>query len=565
MVGNPNAGKTTLFNTLTGSSQKVGNYPGVTVERISATLKLDGETVDLIDVPGLYSMEAVSEDELVAAGVILGTAKGERPPDLLLCVMDAGNLERNLFFFSQIAEIGKPIVVALTMTDLLSRHGKSLDIARLASQLGVDVIPVVAHKRRGIEELLAAISRNLVSPSVPNRELEYPHVVEAKVSLLRERFARSGLDFSRVEIRSALLGPDEKFLTKLEDFADHREAVERAKEELEAEGLAAPGIVMSTRYQWAAMIQKAVISDDGKKRLTVTDRVDYILTHRVFGLLAFGGIMYLVFQSIYTFAGPLMTLIEMGISKIGDLASKPLEPWPVAQSLIVDGIINGVGSALVFLPQIVILFFFISILEGTGYLARAAFLMDKLLGWCGLSGRAFVPLLSSFACAIPGIMAARVMPDQRSRLATILVAPLMSCSARLPVYLLLIGAFIEPQFGPGWAGFTLFAMHLLGLLVAIPIMLILNRGFIRGKRLPFLLELPPYQVPKGRDIWISIFFRAKTFLQTAGTIIVVMSVLIWALLYFPRSDEARASYVQEYSVSHPGASEEQIDAYVQGR
>jgi ferrous iron transport protein B len=236
---------------------------------------------------------------------------------------------------------------------------------------------------------------------------------------------------------------------------------------------------------------------------------------------------------------------------------------PVLQSLVTDGLIGGVGGMLVFLPQILILFFFIAVLEGTGYLARAAFLMDRLLGWCGLNGRAFIPLLSSFACAIPGIMSARVMPDPKSRLATILVAPLMSCSARLPVYLLIIGAFIEPKYGPHWAGFTLFAMHLLGLAVAIPIVWILNRRVLKGKRLPFLLELPPYQMPKWRDVWLAMYFRGKVFVQTAGTIIVFMSILIWALCYFPRSNEAAAQYRASYVASHAQAPEAEVDLYVQ--
>lgn len=231
------------------------------------------------------------------------------------------------------------------------------------------------------------------------------------------------------------------------------------------------------------------------------------------------------------------------------------------QSVIVDGLIAGVGSMVIFLPQILILFLFIAILEGTGYLARAAFLMDRLLGWCGLNGRAFIPLLSSFACAVPGIMSARVMPDPKSRLATILVAPLMSCSARLPVYILLIGAFIEPRWGAGWAGFTLFAMHLLGLAVAIPIVWVLNRGVIKGQKLPFLLELPPYQWPKWKDVWIAIYARGRVFVRTAGTIIVSLSIVIWALTYFPRSDEATARYRAEV----PSVTQEMSDQHVAAR
>ncbi len=284
------------------------------------------------------------------------------------------------------------------------------------------------------------------------------------------------------------------------------------------------------------------------KARVLTDRIDAVLTHRVFGLIVFVGVMFLVFQSIYTFAGPLMDGINWVVDLVKEWVRPMLSSTPMLQSLVVDGVIAGVGGVIIFLPQILILFLFIALLEGTGYLARAAFLMDKLLGWCGLNGRAFIPLLSSFACAIPGIMAARVMPDQRSRLATIIVAPLMSCSARLPVYVLLIGAFIEPQFGAVWAGIALFAMHFVGLIVAIPVVHLLNRGVIKGQRTPFLLEMPPYQMPKLRDVWFTVYTRGKVFVKTAGTIIVALSVVIWALLYFPRSEDSKVLWSQQYSL-----------------
>ena len=315
-------------------------------------------------------------------------------------------------------------------------------------------------------------------------------------------------------------------------------------------GMLRPTIDVATRYQWAGMVAKATIPEPQEpRRRSLTDRIDHVLTHRVFGLIIFVAVMYLVFQSIYTFAQPLMNGIDAVFAWTKGIVGPRLAGVPIIQSLVTDGLIGGVGGMLVFLPQILILFFFIAMLEGTGYLARAAFLMDRLLGWCGLNGRAFIPLLSSFACAIPGIMSARVMPDAKSRLATILVAPLMSCSARLPVYLLLIGAFIQPRYGAFWAGFALFAMHLLGLVIAVPIVWFLNRNVLKGKRLPFLLELPPYQWPKWRDVWIAMYFRGKVFVTTAGTTIVFMSVLIWALSFFPRSGEARAHYVQEYPTS----------------
>jgi ferrous iron transport protein B len=562
LIGNPNAGKTTLFNALTGSHQKVGNYPGVTVEHVSGTLRLEGRTVECIDVPGLYSLQAVSEDERVALQVIEGTMPGVRRPDLLVCVLDATNLERNLYFFHQLADAGYPVLIALTMVDRLRAKGSEIDLARLSNLLGTEIVPLVGHKDKGLEELRQAIFRHLESPQIPRIDDATADTVELKVASLRERLARLGQASTQAEVRQMLMQPDDDSEAFLESFPEIKQAFEEARAQL-AENPRPPSEV-ATRYQWATMVQRAVVREADRPRRSRTDRIDAILTHRVFGLGIFVALMYLVFLSIYSFATPFMDAIEAGFAWLQGVVGPRLESTPALQSLVVDGIINGVGSMLVFLPQILILFFFIAILEGTGYLARAAFLMDRLLGWCGLNGRAFIPLLSSFACAIPGIMAARVMPDRNSRLATILVSPLMSCSARLPVYLLLIGAFIEPRFGAAWAGFALFAMHLLGLFVAIPIVWFLNRKVIKGKRLPFLLELPPYQWPKWRDVWIAMYFRAKVFVKTAGTIIVFMSILIWALSYFPRlSPAAKAQAERTYLAAHQGAPAAEVEKRVQ--
>lgn len=563
IVGNPNAGKTSLFNALTGSAQKVGNYPGVTVEKVSADLKFGDQIVECIDVPGLYSMSPASEDERVAIEVIEGAGRAVGKPDLLVCVLDASNLERNLFFYSQLADLHVPILVALTMVDRVEKDGRKVDFARLKNLLGVEVVPVNGHKSRGIQDLKDAIHNHLEHPREAKIELGAVDALDSKLAMLRERLARIGLDATSAEVRSFVFEPSDQLKSYLEDFPEVREAFEEAKATAASEPDSPSTRNTEARYQWASMVQRATVPQpDEAHQRPLTDRIDHVLTHRVWGLAVFLGVMYLVFQSIYTFAQPVMDLISMGFEFLGKVVGDRLAPGWV-HSLVVDGIIAGVGSALVFLPQILILFFFIAFLEGTGYLSRAAFLMDRLLGWCGLNGRAFIPLLSSFACAIPGIMAARVMPDTRSRLATILVAPLMSCSARLPVYLLIIGAFIEPRYGPIWAGFALFAMHLLGLLIAIPIVWVLNRGMLKGKRLPFLLELPPYQWPRWRDIWLAMYFRGKVFVQTAGTTIVVMSILIWALSYFPRTPEGHRAYVASYSALHPGTTADQGEQFAQ--
>ncbi|HSI73197.1 MAG TPA: ferrous iron transport protein B, partial [Fimbriimonas sp.] len=499
LVGNPNAGKTTLFNSLTGSFQKVGNYPGVTVEKVSATLQLATGPVECIDVPGLYSLKAVSEDEQVALDVVTGEVKGLPKPDLLVCVIDVTNLERNLYLYSQLAELGIPVVVALTMVDRLRKNGEEIDLERFRELMGAETIPLVGHKDRGVKELKEAIERGLALGKAPDPADPTDSALAHAVEALQQRFARMGFDMSRGELKQALLEDESESEQRLAGLPEIYELLLHERATLN--DYQAPPEVTS-RYLWSSAVQKAAITPAEKRRVTLTDKIDRILTDRVMGFGVFVAVMYLVFLSIYTLAKPLMTIIENGFGWLQSQISPLLAGTPWLQSLVVDGLIGGVGGMLVFLPQILILFLFISILEGSGYLARAAFLMDRLLGWCGLNGRAFIPLLSSFACAIPGIMAARVMPDPKSRLATILVAPLMSCSARLPVYILLIGAFIQPEYGAWWAGFALFAMHFLGLLVAIPIVWLLNRKMLKGKRLPFLLELPPYQWPKWRDVWL---------------------------------------------------------------
>ena len=545
LIGNPNAGKTTLFNALTGLHQKVGNYPGVTVEKIGGIIKTQEGEIEVTDVPGLYSLSPVSEDERVAVGVLFGKESSEREPDLLVYVIDATNIERNLYLLTQLAEHKLPVVVALTMTDMAGRKGDNIDVEKLANEIGVEIVSVIGHKSTGVKELRSAIERNLKLPRLLKIDVPGEPTLENHVETLLQRLSRAGFDYDRTFLRSALIRGCSDFMNDIREYHEISELFVSLHNELRNAGTTDDKPSSRWRFDWAERVANSCISKGHTKR-SISDKIDFVLTHRVFGLLIFLGVMYFVFQSIYTFANPLMSVIESSFGTLSEKVSPILEGNPILKSAIVDGLISGMGAMLVFLPQILILFFFIAVLEGTGYLARAAFLMDKLLGWCGLNGRAFIPLLSSFACAIPGIMAARVMPDARSRLATILVAPLMSCSARLPVYVLLIGAFIQPHFGSAWAGFTLFAMHFLGLFVAIPIVFFLNRRVIKGKRLPFLLELPAYQWPKWRDVWLSVYFRGKVFVSVAGKMIVMMSILIWALLYFPRSEVDSATYSAEY-------------------
>lgn len=484
LVGNPNTGKSALFNRLTGSRQRVGNFPGLTVEKRVGRLRLGDRVVQVLDLPGLYSLDALSTDEWIVHDVLAGKVAGTARPDVVVCVLDAGNLRRNLYLVTQVARMGLPLVLALNMIDEAREAGLTIDDAALSARLGVPVVPTSATRGEGLAQLRDAIARALGGP---------PSDTVAAISGLGEMDA-------------------------------------------------------AARYAWIGTALEGVVAQRPVPR-SRRAMLDAVLTHRVLGLACFMAVMYVVFTAIYAVADPFMGGIEAAFAWAGDTLGARVEHMPMLHSLVVDGVIAGVGGVVVFLPQILILFFFISLLEDTGYMARAAFLMDRLFSWCGLSGKSFVPLLSSYACAIPGIMATRTIEDPKARLTTILIAPLMSCSARLPVYVLLIGAFIEPRYGTAWAGFALFAMHLLGLVVALPMAWLLNRVMLRGRGTPFVLELPPYRWPAMRDVLWRMLDRGREFVLRAGTIIFAMSIVIWAMCYFPRPaaveqqviDQARAA------------------------
>ena len=542
LVGNPNTGKSALFNRLTGARQRVGNYPGLTIERKSGSMRLGDREVDVIDLPGLYSLAALSPEEQIVLDVLEGTAEVEPRPDLVVCVVDASNLTRNLFLVSQIAEVGLPMVVVLNMWDAAESGRKKIDYETLSARLGVPVVPTVASKGRGVEELKQVINEALADrPAMV--QVDWPRPVQDAVSCLRRHLGETGeQEMPDVDLRRLLFDIEGASTDRLLRQPERsRPRVTLAREHIEKGGWNPSQVESLVRYGWLDTLLTGVYDGPRVTRRSFGESVDDLLTHRVFGLIIFTAIMYVVFQSIYTFATPFMDLIEGVFSAVGSLASGWLAATPMLQSLVVNGVIAGVGGVLVFLPQIVILFLFITLLEDSGYMPRAAFLMDRLLGWCGLSGKSFVPMLSSFACAVPGVMAARTIQDPKARLTTILVCPLMSCSARLPVYVLLIGAFIEPVTGPMWAGLTLFAMHFVGLAISVPVAFIFNRIVLKGRRTPFVLEMPPYRVPQVRDIAYRVWSRGKEFVVRAGTVIFAMSIVIWALSYFPRSEEVAQS------------------------
>lgn len=497
LAGNPNAGKTTLFNSLTGLKQKVANYPGVTVERKEGPWRLNGKTAGLIDLPGLYSLDATSLDEHIASDILRGLQEGVQKPDAVVAVVDATNLERNLYLVMQLFEYGVPVVIALTMIDVFERQKHKIDVELLAKRLGAPVVRVDAKTGRGIDELANSVSGVLfTTPAVP-----YEFDAEAENS-----------------------GPHGKIFARYNFISD--------------------------------VVQDAVLHSDYRSHER-SDKIDRVLTHPFFGLVILVGILLLVFQTIFSWASLPMDLLEKGFGALADLTRAAL-PAGILSDLVADGIIAGVGGVVVFLPQILLLFLFISVLEDSGYMARAAFLLDKLMSRVGLHGKAFLPLISSFACAIPGIMATRTIEGRRDRFATIMVAPFMSCSARLPVYTLMIATFFAGQTVLGFISLgavLMLAMYALGIFVAIIAAFILKRTILSGPPPTFLMELPPYRLPNLRTVLQNMLTRAWLFLKRAGTVILAISIILWALMYFPRTGPAVPSDTAPLSATRGDAGD----------
>ena len=485
LVGNPNSGKTALFNALTGARQKVANYPGVTVEKkIGSVTTPAGRRAAIVDLPGTYSLRARSPDEEVTRDFVLGRLAGEAPPDVIVCVADATNLRLMLRLLLELKEVGRPVVLALNMYDIAQRQGIRIDVEGMARDLGIPIVTTVAVRKRGLADVLGEVDRMIGTAST-----------EA-----------SWREPSAEEIRSA-----------------HKEAVRVHKTYV-----------------------KPPLRPD-----TWTARLDSVLLHPIAGTLILLVILFLMFQAVFSWAQPAMDLIEAGFTWLSTLLVHVL-PAGLFRSFLVDGLISGVGSVLVFLPQILTLFFFIILLEDLGYMARAAFLMDKMMGAAGLHGRAFIPLLSSFACAIPGIMAARVIDNKRDRFTTILAAPLTTCSARIPVYTLIIAAFIPNRQVWGFAslqGLVMFGLYAIGILSSLGVALVIRRIFWRGASEPFLIELPTYKMPDPKNILSGLLLRAQIFLRRAGTIILTMMMIVWFLSSFPGAPAGAVGPAINYSIA----------------
>ncbi|MBU3969457.1 MAG: ferrous iron transporter B [Alphaproteobacteria bacterium] len=485
LVGNPNSGKTALFNALTGAHQKVANYAGVTVERkVGLIRSTDGRAMSVLDLPGTYSLRARSPDEEVTRDAVLGRLAGEETPDVIVAVADATNLRLVLRLVLELKAVGRPMVLALNMYDIAERQGLRIDLDRLSSELGVPIVPTTATRKRGIDELVAAIGA-----------------------------AAGALSSSAGSVWSA---PD-------------ADALRSAAREAER-------------------IMKACVRPPERPD-TLTGRIDSILLHPVGGLLILGVLLFVMFQAVFSWATPVMDGIEASLALLGGWVAAAM-PDGIWQSLIVDGLISGVGSVLVFLPQILILFLFIILLEDFGYMARAAFLMDRIMGGAGLHGRAFIPLLSSFACAIPGVMAARVIDSKRDRLTTIMVAPLMTCSARIPVYTLIIAAFIPNERVWGFAslqGLVMFGLYAAGIVSALAVSFVIRKVFWRGAVEPFMMELPAYKTPDLKSVLFNLWLRARIFLERAGRIILPLMIVVWALATFPYPPEGATAPAIDYS------------------
>jgi len=537
LIGNPNTGKSTLFNALAGMQTRVANYPGVTVEKKIGRFRSGDTTVQLVDLPGTYSLAPRSPDEMVSVEVLLGRQPEVGSIDAVVCIVDASNVERNLFLASQVLDLGLPTILVLNMWDVARQRGVEVDVTALSQRLGIPVIVTEAHRRLGIDELRRAIVAAPQS-APPVRPPVFPrNFYEECAELSREiRDANAG-PVPRYLVERLLLdvnGQVESWLTSILP-AGFAERLTKARERLAETGFRIPAAEAKVRY---AAIRELLtgIAKHSPRSATISDRIDHVLTHRVSGLVIFAAIMFVLFQSIYRWAGPLMDGIEAGQKLVAQGVERVMPPGAL-RSLLTDGVIAGVGGVLVFLPQIVFLFLFIAILEDCGYMARAAFLMDRLMSRLGLSGKSFIPLMSSFACAIPGVMATRVIENRRDRMVTLLIAPLMSCSARLPVYLLLIGAFIPTvTYCGGWVslqGLVLFAMSSLGALVAIPVAWILKKTFFRGETPPFVMELPTYKIPSMRVVLHRAYDRGRAFVTRAGTLICASAIVVWAAGYFP--------------------------------
>jgi ferrous iron transport protein B len=534
LAGNPNCGKTTVFNSFTGSRQHCGNWPGVTVEKKEGRLSKDGFDIKVVDLPGIYSIGAHSQDEVIARDYILF-----EKPDVVVNIVDSTNLERNLYLTVQLLEMGVNVVLALNMFDESEAKKIDIDLERLSRVLGVPVVPTIATKGKGIEELLQKCIQAAEGPQAGPLRIPYPRSIESHIKELEHLIANDhnmGEGFDSRWLSIKLLEEDEEIISVLKSRGGHnviKKAVSSAQVLLDPSGEDAQSMIAEYRYNHIAkLIREAVrYQHHDTARLSASDKIDRVVTNKFLGIPIFLGVMFAIFTLTFRLGAPLVSWIETFFEWLGVNAAAGLEAIAspaILNSLLVDGILAGVGSVLVFLPNIFILFICISLLEDSGYLARAAYIVDRFMNALGLHGKSFIPLLIGFGCNVPAVMATRTLDNKNDRLITILINPLMSCSARLPVYVLFAGAFF-----PARQGLVVFSLYLLGIILAVLIGLLLKKFIFKGHSSHFIMELPPYRIPTIKSTFIHVWERGSMFIKRAGTLILLVVILIWALSYLP--------------------------------
>lgn len=542
LVGNPNTGKSTIFNGLTGLKQKISNYPGVTVERKIGRMRMGGIEHRVIDLPGTYSLNHKKLDEKIAYQTLIGEYEHEEAPDLAVVILDASNLDRNLYLATQVMDLGIPMIAVLNMMDIAEERGMQLDPSRIEQKMGVPVVPIVGKRKKDVEKVREAIASHDLSAPEPLRwqsREEMDHAIE----LVTDKWLRPYTDLPPRShpIEALRLLSDNQVSDDFKNHPDRARAdkiVEEARGMIEKNGGNATAAEVLARYDFIGECTDGASESEEAGEDTLTDRIDSVVTHKVFGPVIFVAILMVMFQAIFSWAEPFMNMIDLVFIQAGNWVSSALPPG-MLNDLLVEGVIAGLGGVVIFLPQIMFLFLFISLLEGTGYMARAAFVMDGVMTKIGLHGRSVVPLISGFACAVPGIMATRTIDNWRDRFITIMILPWMACSARLPVYALMIAAFIPDQavFGFfGMQGLTFFGLYFFGIVMAILAAVVIKQFFPGGDQTPFMMELPSYKMPKWSDVLKNMFERGWVFVSQAGRIIIAISIILWFLASFPHVD-----------------------------
>lgn len=567
LAGNPNSGKSTLFNALSGSRTRVANYPGVTIDRRSATLQLDGKPIELTDLPGTYSLSARSAEEQIAVESLLG--RGLRKPDAVIVVVDATALARALYLTLEVLEIGVPVVIALNMSDEARAGGIEVRADELARLTGARVVPTVASRAEGLVQLRDALSAAIADgerPPVP--DIEQPDLLRADIAeleavIVRERLMLDPRD-ARAWAQWLLLSLDHDRTDELVGVPPvARDAARRIYQRATDAGRNLDLEIIGSRYRVVDALMARVCSVAPQRGRSLTDRIDALLTHRIGGAIAFALVMFIVFQALFSWSEPLIAAIETTVAAVQSAVTGVMPAGPLT-SLLVDGVIAGVGNVVVFIPQIALLFLFIGVLEDVGYLARAAFVIDRLMRAVGLHGRAFVPMLSGFSCAVPAVMATRTLESRTDRLLTMLVLPLTSCSARLPVYVLITATVFATGTQAGWisaGALALFAMYALSMTAALVAAAVLRRTVLKGPAPALVLELPPYRMPSLSVLARGVWQRVKVFLIDAGTVILALTIILWALLSYPKDPAVTAeAEASRAAVAAQQLSPEQRDA-----